>query len=176
MVFRPCQVAVKNPEAEYGRQIIGEGLTYRERQKGWFQCRECGEEMEAGSVVGHKMTQHGRAEEALWSWTTSATGEDPRIYCMTFPAKGGPRSCPVEGCPVRAATRTAMRVHFLYLHVLDTVVILEEVNLPHQRCTQRDMLVPWRALNDRHPATDQCTRGAEQKLRRLVEAELRQSL
>ena len=80
MVFRPCQVAVKNPEAEYGRQIIGEGLTYRERQKGWFQCRECGEEMEAGSVVGHKMTQHGRAEEALWSWKTSATGEDPRIY------------------------------------------------------------------------------------------------
>ena len=34
-----------------------------------------------------------------------------------------------------AATRTAMRVHFLHRHVLDTVVILEEGNLPHPRCT-----------------------------------------
>ena len=69
-----------------------------------------------------------------------------------------------------------MRVHFLYRHVLDTVVILEEVNLPHPRCNRCDMLVPWRALNDRHPATDQCFRGAEKKRRRLTEEELRESL
>ena len=68
-------------------------------------------------------------------------------YHMEFPAKGGPRRYPVEGCLVQAATRTAMQVHFLYRHVLDNVVILEEETPPHPRCTQCDMLVPRRALN-----------------------------
>ena len=36
------------------------------------------------------------------------------------------------------------------------------------------MLVPWRTLNRRHPATAQCARGAERKMRRLVEEELRE--
>ena len=67
-----------------------------------------------------------------------------------------------------------MRVHFLYWHVLDTMVILEEGNLPHPRCTQCDMLVPRRALNGRHPATSQCARVLEQKRRRLAEVELRE--
>ena len=38
------------------------------------------------------------------------------------------------------------------------------------------MLFPWRALNRRHLATDQWTRGAEQKIRRLAEEELREIL
>ena len=38
------------------------------------------------------------------------------------------------------------------------------------------MLVPWQALNVRHLATAQCARGAEQKRRRIAEAELRESL
>ena len=95
---------------------------------------------------------------------------------MAFPAKGGPRSCLVEGCPGRAVTRTEMRVHFFYCHVLYTVVFLEEVNLPHPRCSRCNMLVPWQALNDRHPVTAQCARGAERKRRRLAEADLRDSL
>ena len=48
---------------------------------------------------------------------------------------GGTRECPVEGCPGRAGTRTAMRVHFWCRHVRDVVIILEEVNLPHPRCS-----------------------------------------
>ena len=69
-----------------------------------------------------------------------------------------------------------MWVHFLHQHVLDTVVILEEGNLPHPRCTRCDMLVLRRALNDRHPATSQCARGEEGKSRRLAEVEMRESL
>ena len=38
------------------------------------------------------------------------------------------------------------------------------------------MLVPRRALNGRHPATFQCTMGAERKRRRIAEAETRESL
>ena len=68
-----------------------------------------------------------------------------------------------------------MRVHFLYLHVQYIVVILEEGNLPYPWFPQYDMLVPWRTFNGRHPATSQCARGAEQKIRRLSEEELKES-
>ena len=61
-----------------------------------------------------------------------------------------------------------MRVHFLYLHVLDTVVIMDEGNLPHPRCTQCNIMVPRLAMNGRHPATAQFARGAERNRRRLV--------
>ena len=93
---------------------------------------------------------------------------------MACLAKGGPRICPVEGCPVQAATRTAMRLHFLHRNVLDTVLILEEGNIPNPRCTRCDMLVPRRALNVRHPATAQSAREADCKRRRIVEEELRE--
>ena len=68
-----------------------------------------------------------------------------------------------------------MRVHFLHRNVLDTVVITKEEKIPHPRCTRCDILVPWRALNGRHPATAQCARGAEQNRQRLAEAEMRES-
>ena len=64
--------------------------------------------MAAGYFAGHSMAQHGRSVEERRSCKTSDTGEEPRTYCMALPAKGGPRSCPVEGCPGRVATRTAM--------------------------------------------------------------------
>ena len=54
---------------------------------------------------------------------------------MTFLAKVGPQNCPVEGCMGLVVTRMAIRVHFLYWHVFDIVVILEEGNLPHPRCS-----------------------------------------
>ena len=80
--------------------------------------------MAAISLAIHLMTQHGRVEEARQSWRTPATGDRPRTFQMAFLSKVGLRSYPVEGCPGRAATRTAMQVHFLHLNVLDTVVIL----------------------------------------------------
>ena len=95
---------------------------------------------------------------------------------MALPAKGGPQSCPLEGCLGRAATSMVMRVHFLYRHVLDTVVILEEVNLPHPWLTQWDMVVPRWALNSGHPDTAQCARGTERKRWWLLEEELRERL
>ena len=78
----------------------------------------------------------------------------------------------MEGCPVLVATRTETRLHFLHQHVLHTVVIMEEVNYPHPQCGRCDMLIPWRGLNGRHPATAQCARGEERKRRRLAEAEM----
>ena len=68
-----------------------------------------------------------------------------------------------------------MRVHFWRRHVRDTVIILEEGNLPLPRCENCDMLVPWWALNGRHKDTAMCWSGAERKRRRLAEAEIRES-
>ena len=77
----------------------------------------------------------------------------------------------MEGCTEALATRTAMRVHFMHRHVQDTVVMLEEGNLPHPRCPRCDMQVPRKALNGRHMGTAQCKKGAERKRRRLAETE-----
>ena len=57
----------------------------------------------------------------------------------------------------------------------DIIIILEEGNLPHPRCKNCDMFVPWRALNGRHKSTEMCRSGAERKQRQLAEAEVRVS-
>ena len=80
-------------------------------------------------------------------------GDKPRTYRMTFPEKEGPMPCPVEGCSGWAATRTTMWMHFWHRYARDTVVILEEGNLPHPRCPRCDMQVPRKALNGRHLGT-----------------------
>ena len=64
------------------------------------------------------------------------------MYRLALPTKGGSRSCPVEGCPGRTGTRTVMWMHFCSRHVRDIVIILEEGNLPHPRCSRCDMLIP----------------------------------
>ena len=112
----------------------GEGPYYRERQKGQVHCNECREEMAVGSMAGHIRTQHGRAVEGRKSWADTPPDEETRTYLMTLPTATGPQNYPVEGCLGRAATRTAMRVHFLHQHVQDNVVILEEGNLPCPGC------------------------------------------
>ena len=73
------------------------------------------------------------------------------------------------------ATRTAMRVHFVHRHVLNTVVMLEEVNFPHPWCAKCDMQVPRRALNGHYLGTAQFVKGAERKRWRLAETETREN-
>ena len=72
---------------------------------------------------------------------------------MVFPTRVGPRPCPVKGCSDQASMRMAMKVQLWHRHVRDTIVILEEGNLPHPRCPLCDMMVPWKALNGTHRRT-----------------------
>ena len=66
-----------------------------------------------------------------------------------------------------------MRVHFMHRHVQETVVMLEEGNLPLPRC---DLQVPRKALNGRHLGTLQCKKGEEErKRRRLAETETQEN-
>ena len=92
---------------------------------------------------------------------------------MEFPARAGPRPFPVEGCSGRASTRTAMRVHFWYQNVRDSVVILEEGNFPHPWCPRCDLMVPRKDINGTHRRTPQCTWEADCNRRRLAAEEER---
>ena len=152
------------------------GQSYRERLKDQVACGECRKMLAVGSLSIHLMTQHGKAVGKRRQWTTPAAGRGPQSCRMSFPAKGGPQKWPVEGCPGRVATRTAMQVHFVHRNVLNTMVILEEGNFPHPRCARCNMQVPQRALNGRHPGTVQFHKGAERKRQGLAEAETRENL
>ena len=123
----------------------------------------------------HLQTQNGVDKGRLGSEVDEAEGggDEPRTYRMVFPTRVGHRPCPVEECSGWALTRTAMRVHFSHQHVRDTVVILEEGNLPHPRFPLCDMLVPWKSLNGMHRLTGKCTRGVERKRRKLAADEER---
>ena len=126
MTCRPCPTAVNQSEVAYGRKMTGEGPTYRERKREPVECGDCGKGMVAGSLDAHRMVQHGKAKAERWIWADAETGGggEPTTYQIEFP-KGGTRECPVEGCPGRARTRTAMRLHFWRRHVRDVVIILE---------------------------------------------------
>ena len=66
-------------------------------------------------------------------------------------------------------------MHFWRRHVRDIIIILEEGNLPHPRCTNCDMFVPWRDLNGRHKSIEMCGGGVDKKRRRLAEEKVRDS-
>ena len=176
MVCHPCQAGAGNrTDKADGRRLTGEGGSYAERQRERVEFLECGEHLAVGSMSSHLMTRHGKEAGRRRLWIPQ-TENGAKTYRMYFPTKGGPRQCPVEGCPGTMETRTAMRVHFVHLHVHDTVVMLEEGNSPHPRCTRCDMQVPRKALNGRHLGITQCAKGAERKRRRLAETETRENL
>ena len=78
-------------------------------------------------------------------------------------------TCPIESCQGRAATQTAMQVHFLHRHIRNTMIIMEEGNLPQPRRPWCNILVPWKAMSGKHTTTAQCVKGEEQKRRWLSE-------
>ena len=83
-------------------------------------------------MAGHMGKKHGRVAGEIWIWTLFPPVEEPQTLRMAFRTTGGLQSCSIEGCPGRAATRTAMQVNFMHRNVRDTVVILEEVPPPPQ--------------------------------------------
>ena len=134
MACMPCQADRERADKAYTQKITGEERSFRERQRERVLCPECGEEIEKGSLVAHCQTQHGVTKGGLGQvGNKEARGANPRTYRMVIPAKIGPMNCPVKGCSDQAEKRTAMRVNLCHHHVWDTVVILEERNLPHPR-------------------------------------------
>ena len=174
MVCHPCRAAGVREDEVYTRKMTGAGRSYKERQRERVSCPECGKDLARGSLAAHCQTQHGVTKGGpRQEGDREGRGDEPRTYRMAFLTKAGLRHCPFERCSGRAATRTAMRVHFWHHHVRDTVVIMEEGNLPHPRCPLCDMLVPYRSLNGSHKRTAHCKKGVERKRRCLAAEEER---
>ena len=55
------------------------------------------------------------------------------------------------------------------------MIILEEGNISHPQGPRCEMLLPCKALNDRHTNTTQCEKGVERKRCHLVAEDIRES-
>ena len=155
MVCRPCRADGLQVDEAFTQRITVDVGVFKEKQQERVSCPECGKNLAQGLLVNHRQTQNGVAKGGLGLERDKLYGGDnPRTYRMAFPARAGPRPCPVKGCSGRASARTAMRVHFLHRHVRDTVVILEEEYLPNPQFFLCDILVPWKALNGNHRRTE----------------------
>ena len=173
MVYHLCQAEGTHSEAAYERCMTGEGTSYRQRKRTQIYFWECGEDMDLGLMAFHLHTQNWNATGGRRHWGTTAPNRDPHTYKMTFLTAGDLRNWPVKECWGEAYMRTAMQVHFYHQHVRDNMIILGEGNSPHPRCPQCNMLVTWQALNRRHIATAQCTKGPNRKLRNMAEEDIR---
>ena len=131
MVCHPCQAAGVQADKAYTRWMIGVRKSYKEQHRQRVNCLECRKDLARGSLAAHRQTQYGVVKGGLGKeGNGEGGGNDPRTYRMSFTAKAGKRPCPVEGCSVRAATRTAMRMNFWHQHVRNTVVIMEKGTPP----------------------------------------------
>ena len=82
---------------------------------------------------------------------------------------GGVSGIPGQRLQGKMTIRANLWSPFVHRPMWDTIVILEEGNLPQPRFSDCDMFVPWKTLNFRHSTTTLCVWGAEQNCNRLAE-------
>ena len=109
------------------------------------------------------------SNDSTWksSGTTAAvdppSGRGSQDIQDVIPGEGRTEAVSNNRVPGALATRMTKRLHFLHRHVHDTVVMLEEGNLPLPQCPRCNLQVSRKALNGRHLGTFQCQKGAERK-------------
>ena len=92
IVCSPCRAAGVQVDKAYTRRMIGEGSSFKDKEREQVLWMECRKDTAKGSLVKHRQTQHGvvngglRLECKLAAW-----GDNPRTYGMEFPAKAVPR-------------------------------------------------------------------------------------
>ena len=174
MVCHPCRLIRVRTDKAYTQRMTGAGRSYNEIQRERVNYPECRKYLARGSLDAHCQNQNGAKKGVrVKEVEGEGGGNDSRTCRMAFKTKAGPSHCPVEGCSGQEATWTATRVQFWHWHVWDTVVILEEGNLPHPWFPLCDMLVLWWSLNGSHNNTVQFKKGTEQKRRNLAADEAR---
>ena len=77
--------------------MTGAGPTPRERKREQVTFGDCGQEMAAGSLDSHRMTQHGKARERRWAWTDAATGGRNKRRIGWSSQRGGHRTAQSKG-------------------------------------------------------------------------------
>ena len=113
MMFQPFRAARVRADKSYTRLMTREGRIFKESHQERVIFPECGKEFSKGSMVEHRQTQHGLTKGGSGKeGGKEVGGEKTRTFRMTFPAKAGPRPCPVDGCSGRVAMWTSIWVHF----------------------------------------------------------------
>ena len=125
-------MVVRHSEAAYEQQMTGERLSYRMHQRERPQCPECATDLVARSLTAQHQSQNGIGRGPQWE--NIPLPADPLINRASLPNMVGSVGCPVKGCRGRVTGRTNLRIHFVYRHMQDMIVIMEEGNFPHPHC------------------------------------------
>ena len=162
-------IFVEHSTEAYALQMTGGWSTHQERLCMLVNCLGCDADLVAGSLATHNQVQHRVGQGDLCKTLCHPPPGEPWTYRMSFPPKAYDMTCPVEGCTGRSLNHTDFRLCFVHCHVQDTIVVLEEVNLPLPQCPQYDMFVSWEALKWRHLDRVMCAKGSERNFRWWVE-------
>ena len=108
--------------------MTGIGENYQERQRRRVVCPECDVSLAQSSLAHHRRVQYGRTTTSGLEPTEAFC--DPMEYRVSFPKTVHSIDCPIKGCPGKATSRANLRAHFMYRHVRDTLVILDEGRFP----------------------------------------------
>ena len=125
----------------YELQVTGIGSSYQEQLRRQVQFPECGVGLSMGYLLVHRQIQNGM----VWVYQRRTPPTPPpgeaQTYWVSLPAILEKIRCPVEDCQGKAKNWNNLRVHFENFHVRDTIVILEDGNLPYPRYPKCDMVV-----------------------------------
>jgi hypothetical protein len=143
--------------------------TYNERKQQQLQCDICNDWVQARSLSQHKWTKHGIDTNAITQHTTPphlAEHAGNHTYEVSMPEYKQYGQCPVPGCEAIIRDRHGMRRHFLFWHYYDTIIILEEGQLP--RCDNCGMFCTLSALAGKHKELALCKEGARQNKQKVT--------
>jgi hypothetical protein len=132
----------------YTWRVTGEGHTHRERNLQKVECELCGGMICRQHVTNHQKTR--KCERGHEEWITNRTqmaaastnatileqheelememDTAPREYVFNMLKDQVP--CPMDGCEYKTNIRGSMRRHFRARHLEDTMIIVEEGELP----------------------------------------------
>ena len=115
MTYQPCHIAFQHSEAAYERRMMGEDLSYWDRQKERIHFLDCSADLVADSLEAQFKSQHGigRGEQ----WYNSLSPAELQIYQVSLTKSVGSVEFPVKICRVWATIHTNHQIHFVHCHV-----------------------------------------------------------
>ena len=157
--------------AAYDRLQTGIGPSHRERQATKVTCWKCGGLVARGYLKRHQLTAKCKKacltyqpptpvrERVAAEQRVTPVGESV-AYSINIPTRHNDDvQCPVVGCRYQVAAnckakRLGMRRHFRQRHIMDTIVIEEEGQLPQCRWCG---LFGRNVLNESHTESNDCS-------------------
>jgi hypothetical protein len=173
MVCLPNSVQGHISGPAYDRRILCEGETYKARKRRRIQCPRCEKYLAYGSLSNHLLRLHGK-QLRIMELSNSPHISPPLKYQVSFPLYCQSIACPVEGCTGKASTRANLWSHFMYKHLEDDIVMMEEGALPI--CLYCGMITSYSSLASRHKNVWQYKQGKEIKHKCSITLEAQRAL